>query len=84
MSEGCRQCGRRTAWVRHYDEDGPYDEPAEYCDLCLDVMAERAAKRREWDYYHPDEACPDVELPPLPATLRPAEKEKGEQMSTGE
>jgi len=65
----CRQCGRPAAWTQYVDEDGfVYDDYADHCDHCLDVMAERAAKRREWDYYHPDDGpCPEVELPQFPA-----------------
>jgi hypothetical protein len=65
----CKQCGALAAWGQFYDEDGcgPYDEPEDYCDHCLDVMAERSKQRREFDYYHPDEGCPESELTPMPA-----------------
>lgn len=64
----CRQCGAPAEWEDFYDEDGcgPYHEPGNYCERCNDIMVERAQKRREWDYYHPNEACPEIELPALP------------------
>lgn len=66
MGDGCRQCGGRTEWGSYIDEDGcRIDEPEPYCEYCYEIMAERSAKRREWDYYHPGEPCPECELPPL-------------------
>jgi len=64
---GCKQCGSRyVAWESYIDEDGcKIDEPGDYCDYCLDVMAERSRQRREWEYCH-EEPCPEIEMTPLP------------------
>lgn len=65
----CRQCGRQTQWDDHnyIDEDGDcVGGYAEYCDYCEDIIIEREKARREWAYYHPGEACPEIELPPMP------------------
>jgi hypothetical protein len=71
MAEGhCKGCGAKTDWNDrdHYDEEdgwsGGYEE---FCGYCYDVMAEREQKRREWAHYHPGEACPEIELPAMPA-----------------
>lgn len=53
----CRQCG--TALI--YDEELDSD----YCERCIDILIERTRQRDEWNACH-DEACPEVELTPLP------------------
>jgi hypothetical protein len=74
MSDGCGICGASTSWVSYVDEDGfPDSAPEPYCDHCYEIMAERSSKRREWDYYHPGEPCPECELPSLPTTLKERE-----------
>ena len=68
MDATCKRCGAPAAWGEFYDEDGcgPYHEPEDHCEDCLEVMAERYRQRREFEYYHPGERCPEVELTPMP------------------
>lgn len=75
----CKTCGRATPWEdkSYVDEDGHWiGDYAQHCDSCIDVMAERGQKMREWDYYHPDAACPEVELPQLPKPPKKAGLQK--------
>ena len=55
MTDKCR-CGRPLF--------GENEQNFGSCNRCLDRMAERESRRREWDYYHPDEPCPQSELEP--------------------
>ncbi len=57
----CKQCGEPTDWDNH---EGGYEA---YCGHCYDVMAEREAKRRDWEHWHDGEPCPEIELPAMPA-----------------
>lgn len=70
----CKTCGavNSTGWGKFVDEDGfEYDDREDHCDHCLDVMAERSQKRREWEHYH-DEPCPEIELPSIPTRINAA------------
>ncbi|WP_226560781.1 hypothetical protein [Salipiger thiooxidans] len=74
----CRYCGtdRNLLTEPYQDEDGfVSDEPIELCHDCVEISEERRKARAEWNYYHPGEPCPEVELP-QPAPRRWTDKER--------
>lgn len=42
-------------------EDFGDGEPGPWCSQCNDKAINRSNNQREWDYYHPGEACPKSE-----------------------
>ena len=68
----CKVCGAEAEWADYYDEEGcgPFHEPSDHCGRCTDIIIERTNQRREWDYYHPGERCPEIELTPLPGAAK--------------
>ncbi|MEM7213735.1 MAG: hypothetical protein AAF479_17950, partial [Pseudomonadota bacterium] len=34
-----------------------------FCEHCVEHDVSRSRARREWFHYHPDEPCPEIELP---------------------
>ena len=68
----CRYCGttRNLITEKWKDEDGfVSDEPVDLCHGCVEHHEERRKARAEWNYYHPGEPCPEIELPqPAPAS----------------
>ncbi len=62
----CRYCGtdRNLLTEPYRDEDGfVSDELVDLCHGCVETSEERRVARKEWNHYHPDEPCPEVELP---------------------
>ena len=62
----CRYCGNESNLITMpwEDEDGfVSDEPVNLCHNCVDHDYERSQARKEWCEYHPDEPCPEGELP---------------------
>lgn len=62
-----------TLTFSQHDDDGcgPYHEPEDHCEDCLELMAERYRQRREFEHYHPGERCPESELTPMPTLPKP-------------
>lgn len=54
--ELCCRCKREPV------EDFGDGEPSWQCTHCNDKDIQRSENRREWDYYHPGEPCPPIEL----------------------
>ena len=51
----CRRCGQ-------YPVESFYDgEQSNQCGHCIDI--ERANAHQEWDYFHPGEPMPEIEMP---------------------
>ncbi len=57
MDEVCRTKGCSNLAIGWDD-----DFLREYCYNCEDRLIERDRKRQEWNEFHPDTPCPEIEL----------------------
>lgn len=53
------------------------------CNPCLESQYERSQAQQEWDYYHPGEPCPEIELPPGRGTSVSSQNPNEKPSSTG-
>lgn len=60
-ADSCKRCGERIEPI--YDDEFWTD----VCDLCAEIMAERARQRADWGRFH-DDPCPEIELTPYRST----------------